>query len=56
MAMVFSVCPGCFQTAQTLAVGTNKSGSMIGIIDYDKISGMSESDRTEKKLTVGFEQ
>ena len=54
MAMVFSVCPGCFWTAQTLAVGTDKPGGTISVTDYDKISGMSESE--EKKLTVGFEQ
>jgi hypothetical protein len=56
MAMVFSVCPGRFRTAQTLAVGTDKPGGTISVTDsdYDKISGMSESE--EKKLTVGFEQ
>ena len=53
MAMVFSVCPGRFQTTQTLAIGTDKLGGTISISDYDKISGMSKS---EKKLTIGFEQ
>ena len=54
MAMVFSVCPGRFQTTQTLAIGTDKPGGTISISDYDKISGMSKSE--EKKLTIGFEQ
>ena len=53
MAMVFLVCPGHFQTTQTLAIGTDKLGGMTSITDYDKISGMSKS---EKKLTIGFEQ
>ena len=42
------------RTTQTLAIGTDKLGSMISITDYDKISGMSKS--KEKKLTIGFEQ
>lgn len=54
MAMVFSVCPGRFRTAQTLAVGADKPGGTISVTDCDKISGISESE--EKKLTVGFEQ
>ena len=51
MAMVFSVCPGRFRTAQTLTVGADKPGSAIRITDCDKISGMSESE--EKKLIGG---
>ena len=54
MAMVFLVCPGCFRTTQTLAIGTDKLGGTISITDDDKISGMSKSE--EEKLTIGFEQ
>ena len=50
MAMVFLVCPGCFQTTQTLAIGADKPGSTISITDYDKINVMSKSE--EKKHTV----
>jgi hypothetical protein len=46
MAMVFSVCPGCFRTAQTLAVGVDKPGSTISVTDYDKISGMNPRRRS----------
>ena len=53
MAKVFLICPGHFQTTQTLAIGTDKLGGMTSITDYDKISGMSKS---KKKLTIGFEQ
>ena len=54
MAMVFSVFPNRFWTTQTLAMGTDKSGGMISITDYDKIvdkiSSMSKYE--EKKRTV----
>ena len=36
MAILFLVCPGCFRTTQTLAIGTDKPGGMISITDYDE--------------------
>jgi hypothetical protein len=38
MAMIFPVGPGCFWTAQTLAICTDKPGSTICVTDHDKIT------------------
>ena len=33
MAMIFSVCPGCFRTAQTLVICTDEPRGVICVTD-----------------------